>query len=96
MTHRVEVLRPLGSCRVGEFIGLELDGVPVEGRIMFLARTPGQGWLLTIEGESGIHEVCCSEGRCTLVSQLTEPAEWTFESDRTAVDSRTGRRWAMA
>jgi len=96
MVGRVAILRPLGECRVGDHVGVEINGAVVEGRITFLARTPGGGWILTFETDGSSFEVYCAKGTCTMVSQLIDECRWTYEGGNHAIDSTTGRRFSYA
>jgi hypothetical protein len=89
------ILRPLGTCEVGDYLAVEIDGRLIEGQITFLARTPAGGWMVTLDAEGATFEVYCANHACTLVSQIAEEAAWTFEqleAARPVVDTQTGRR----
>lgn len=95
MGGNVRILRPLGTCKVGDFLGVEIDGLVIEGQITFLSRTPTGGWIITLESGQDTCEVYCHNGICNLVSQIAEAPRWTFEeleSSRPVVDTGTGRR----
>jgi hypothetical protein len=96
MTGVFRILRPLGQCSAGDRLAIETEGRIVEGQITFLARTPAGGWMVTLDAEGATYEVYCSNGHCTLVSQLAEDSGWTFEQlefARQVADTRTGRRF---
>lgn len=96
MAGTFRILRLLGTCAVGDRLAVENDGRIIEGQITFLARTPAGGWMVTLDAEGATYEVYCSNGHCTLVSQLASDANWTFEqleTSRQVADTQTGRRF---
>jgi hypothetical protein len=96
MSGAIRILRPVGTCSVGDFLAVEFDGRLVEGQITFLARTPTGGWMVTLEAEGAAFEVFCTNGHCTLVHQIASDSGWTFEQLETArkvADTRTGARF---
>lgn len=96
MSQPVRILNPLGTCAVGDFLGVEIDGAFLEGRISFITRTPSGGWIVTFEAADATYEVFCANGTCTLVSQLTQEA-WSFAPEsRPVADTTTGRRYALS
>lgn len=82
------ILSPLGSCSIGDRLGVEIDGRVIEGRITFLSRTPTGGWLVALDADGDTYEVYCSRGTCSIVSHVTDSPRAT----RLVADSRTGRR----
>jgi hypothetical protein len=96
MGERMRILRPLGGCRVGDFLGVELGGTYIEGQITFITRTPTGGWIVTFESDGATYEVYCANNVCTLVSQLVDE-QWNFEPrTRPVADTRTGRRYMLS
>lgn len=96
MSRSVRILNPLGTSAVGDFLGVEIDGAFLEGRVTFIARTPAGGWIVTFEADDATYEIYCAHGTCTLVSQLTQE-DWSFAPEsRPVVDTTTGRRYALS